>query len=494
MTFWTIRQFRQVTAGSWIRRPGSDVVENDADLLTGVSTDSRSVKPGQVFIALRGERFDGHEFLSAAAGGGAPLLIVDDPKRVPASLVKSGQGPAILRVADTLKALGQLGAAYRKSLEGTRVIAVCGSNGKTTTTRLIQSVLSTKLRGTASIKSYNNEVGVPLTILSAKPGDQFLVCEVGTNAPGETARLARIVQPDIAVITSLGRAHIEFFGSLAEVAREDAAIFADLRPGGTAVVPAGVREYDQFLKPVPHVLTFGPEESADMRLTAVEHTPIAGGAMGLRFTMGGRQSFEAPLLGEHNALNALAAVAVARRLGLDDASIAKGLLAVSPADMRLNRRTVAGADLFIDCYNANPESAAAAVRTFAALTTRATRRVLVFGDMLELGAHASRAHRELAELVREACPADMVVTVGPLALHIAEVLSRHWEGKKFVMHSELDDDKADRIAAKIRPGDAVLLKGSRGMKLERLVGALERSGKAAPATRSGGPDRISPAA
>lgn len=492
MSFWTIRQFRQATAGSWIRRPGSGAGEGDADRLTGVSTDSRAVRPGQVFIALRGERFDGHEFLAAAAGAGAPLLIVDDPKRIPTSLVRAEEGPAILRVGDTLRALGQLAAAYRMSLEGTRVIAVCGSNGKTTTTRLIQSVLATKLRGTASIKSYNNEVGVPLTVLGAKPGDQFLVCEVGTNAPGETGRLARIVRPDIAVITSLGRAHIEFFGTLAEVAREDAAILADLRPGGTAIVPSGVREYDAFLKPVPHVVTFGQAEHADLRLTGVEHATLAGGATGLRITVCGKQTFEVPLLGEHNALNALAAIAVARRLGLDDAAIARGLLAVSPAEMRLNRRTVAGADLFIDCYNSNPESAAAAVKTFGSLTSNAVRRVLVFGDMLELGGHASSAHRELAELVRDTCEAEMVVTVGPQALHIAEVLSRHWEGKRFVMHSELDDEKADRIAAKIRPGDAVLLKGSRGMKLERLVAALERAAtaRAEPAE----PGRISPAA
>ncbi len=474
MTFWSRRNFRVVTGGSWIRKPLSDDPDDPSLRIDGVSTDTRSLRPGQAFIALKGPRFNGHDYLRAAAVAGSPLLIVDEPSRVPTDLACSPNAPAILRVPDALGALGRLGAAYRKTLANTRVIAVCGSNGKTTTTRLIHSVLSTRLRGTASAKSFNNEIGVPLTVLGASPADQYLVCEVGTNAPGEVAKLGRIAQPDIAVITSIGRAHIEFFDSVAAVAREDASIFADLAPGGVAIVPAAEPHLADFLKPVPNVLTFGEDASADLRCSSVEHTRLPDGRTGLRFVVNDRQAFVVPLLGAHNALNAMAAVAVARRLGLDDASIARGLEIASPADMRLNRRSLGGLDLFIDCYNANPESARAAVRTFAALTPSAKRRVLVLGDMLELGSHAPACHRELGEIIRDHCPADLVITVGPLALHTAEALSDSWPASRFVMLSSLDEAQSERVVARLRPGDAVLLKGSRAVKLEQVVAALEK--------------------
>ncbi len=478
MTFWSRRNFRVVTGGSWIRKPLSDDPDDPSLRIDGVSTDSRSLRPGQAFVALKGPRFNGHDYLRVAAAGGSPLLIVDEPASVPTDLASSPTAPAILRVQDSLAALGRLGAAYRKTLANTRVIAVCGSNGKTTTTRLIHAVLSTRLRGSASAKSFNNEIGVPLTILDASPADQYLVCEVGTNAPGEIARLGRIAQPDIAVITSIGRAHIEFFESVAAVAREDASIFADLTPGGVAIVPAAEPHLAEFLKPVPNVVTFGADPGADLRISGVEHAPLSDGRTGVRFDVNDRQRFTVPLVGAHNAMNALAAIAVARRLGLDDASISRGLAIVTPADMRLNRRTIGGMDLFIDCYNANPESALAAVETFAALTPSAGRRVLVLGDMLELGSHAPSCHRELGQFIREKCPADLVITVGPLALHTAEALSSAWPASRFVMLSSLDESQAQRVVARLRPGDAVLLKGSRAVRLEQVVAALEK--QAAP--------------
>lgn len=471
MSFWTPDNLRAVTAGAWLRRP--DAGERPLTEIDGLSTDTRALRRGQAFLALRGANFDGHDFLMQAAAGGAALLIVDDQRAVPKELLRDPEAPAILRVKNTLKALGALGGAFRRTLESVRVVAVCGANGKTTTTRLIHSVLSTKLRGSASPRSFNNEIGVPLTILAAKPSDQYLVCEVGTNAPGETARLGRILQPDIAVITSVGRAHIEFFDSLDAVVREDAAIFADLRPYGVAIVPAGEARLHDFVKAVPHVVTFGGASEADLRLSGVRHATLADGRAGITFSVNDRAAFELPLLGEHNALNALAAIAVARRFALDDASIAKGLLEVTPAEMRLNRRTIGGVDLLIDCYNANPESAAAAVRTFDAVSVGAARRVLIIGDMLELGDHARACHLELAALIRAGTPAGLVVTVGPHSLHIAEALSQAWPETRFVMLSELNDEQARRVAQRLNPGDCVLIKGSRRMRLERIAQALE---------------------
>ncbi|XOV75303.1 MAG: UDP-N-acetylmuramoyl-tripeptide--D-alanyl-D-alanine ligase [Phycisphaerales bacterium] len=264
----------------------------------------------------------------------------------------------------TRRALGQLALAYRRSLDSVRVIAVTGSNGKTTTVRLIDAVLREVPRR-ASIKSYNNDIGVPLTIFSARPGDQYLVCEVGMNAPGEIAPLARIVEPDVAVITSIGRAHIETFDDQLGIVREKASLLSFVRPHGLAVVTADCPDLDPYLKPVPNVVMFGRSDRADLRLTASEHAGDPPSRV--RFTINERVTHEIPLLGEHNALNAMAAVAVGRRLGLEEEDIGRGLAGAVPAEMRLRHDRVGGLDLFNDAYNSSPESAMAAIRTFADL-------------------------------------------------------------------------------------------------------------------------------
>lgn len=474
MSFWNSRNLRACTGGSWLRRPAGPDPDR-SELANGLSTDTRSIRPGEAFVALRGERFDAHEFLETAAAAGAALLIVDQPRAVPSTILKSGAGPAVLKVPDTRRALGQLAAAYRASLEGLRVVAVVGSNGKTTTTRLIHAVLSARMRGSCSPKSFNNDVGLPLTLLGARPGDQFVVCEVGSNHPGETSRLARICQPDVVVITSVGRDHLEFFGSTDAVAREHASMLVDLRPGGLAIVPHSERRLDEFLRPVPQVITFGRESGADLRLTESRHVSLAQGQLGLRFRVGERSEFEMSLLGEHNALNALAAVAVGRRFGLDDASIAKGLAAASPADMRLNLQQVRGSNLLVDCYNSNPDSLLAAVQTFRELSAGAARRVLVIGDMLEMGDHADDLHRQAGEEIAQGPPADVVVTVGPSSLHFAHPLQRAWTNTRFMIFSHLDDSIIERIVSVLRPGDWALLKASRGIRLERIVTAYERA-------------------
>lgn len=477
MNVWSASSLRAVTGGSWLRKPAAAAAE-DEPLVDALSTDTRAIRPGQAFLALRGDRFDAHDFLDSAVSAGAALLIVDRPEKVPALLLQSGAGPAILRVADAKRALGQIAAAHRRALDGTRVIAVVGSNGKTTTVRLIDSVLKTRLRGSSSPKSFNNDVGVPLTILAARKSDQYLVCEVGSNHPGETAALGAIVRPDVVVVTSIGRDHMEFFDSLASVAREHASIFADLPPGGWAIVPAQEPALADYLKPVKHVLTFGRDPSADLRLSSVAHASLPGGASGLRFTVNDRWALELPLLGEHNALNALAAVAVAKRLGLDDSSIAAGLAAAAPADMRLNRRLIAGIDVIIDCYNSNPDSLAAALATFASLQPDAARRVLVLGDMLEMGPHSSRVHAEAAELIAERCPARSIALVGEAFSRVEASAHRLLPRAEVIAAPSLDDPAAiARLAELVRPGDSVLLKGSRGVRLERLLPLIERAPK-----------------
>lgn len=472
MNVWTPTSLRAVTGGSWLRRPSSP---DDAPLAESLSTDTRSVKPGEAFLALRGERFDAHEFLDSAASAGAALLIVDRAEAIPESLLKSGAGPAILRVPDTRKALGQLAAAHRKAFEGTRVLAVIGSNGKTTTTRLIDSVLKSRLRGSASPKSFNNDVGLPLTLLTARRSDHYVVCEVGSNHPGETAALGRIVQPDIIVVTSVGRDHMEFFHSPAEVAREHASLFADLRPSGVVITLADQPLLADYLRPVPNVITVGRAATADLRLTSLEQS-----AEGLRFTVNDRWELTLPLVGEHNAMNALMAIAVARRFALDDASIAAALAKATPPDMRMNRRSLAGVDLLIDCYNANPDSLAAALHTFAAIHPDPHRRVLILGDMLETGAHSEAVHREALRLIPAVCPAKLVVLVGPAFGAAARSIGASRIATEVRTLDALNPASATEIAASLLPNDAALLKGSRGMRLEQVASALEHHSKPLP--------------
>ncbi|MBL8745300.1 MAG: UDP-N-acetylmuramoyl-tripeptide--D-alanyl-D-alanine ligase, partial [Phycisphaerae bacterium] len=299
--------------------------------------------------------------------------------------------------------------------------------------------------------------------------DQYLVCEVGSNHPGETAALARIVQPDIVVVTSVGRDHMEFFDSPAVVAREHASIFADLRPNGLVIVPAAEQTLADYLKPVPNIITVGRDQSADLRLTALAHTTT-----GLKMTVNDRWLIELPLVGEHNALNALMAIAVAKRLALDEPSIARGLAAAVPADMRLNRRTMHGIDLLVDCYNSNPDSLAAALRTFAAIHPDPARRVLILGDMLEMGLHSDAVHREAAQLVTRECPGRLIVLVGPAFTKVAHLFERASPQSKIIAVESLDSQSAAHIAGELHPSDAVILKGSRGIRLEQIVSALDQ--------------------
>ncbi|MBL0926103.1 MAG: UDP-N-acetylmuramoyl-tripeptide--D-alanyl-D-alanine ligase [Phycisphaerales bacterium] len=489
MTFWTYEGVRTAAGGAWIVRPAAP-----EGGIAGLSTDTRELKAGQAFLALKGARYDGHAFLAQAAAAGAGLLIVSERSAVTPGLA-AGQTPVLL-VPDTLAALVRLGTAYRQSLEGCRVVAVTGSAGKTTTVRLIDSVLRTRLRGSASVKSFNNIIGVPITVLRARPGDQYLVCEVGMNAPGEIAPLAEISRPDIAVITLIGRAHIEAFvdhGGIAGIAREKASLLSGVRPGGVAVVTADSPHLPEALRAhqVP-LITFGRSESADLRLTAVDHADLGGGQLGLRFTVNGRQTYEVPLVGTHNATNAIAAIAVGRRCGLDDEAIREGLRRAPAPEMRMQRRvyplTAAGrrgdVELYNDAYNASPESMLASLRTFAEIVggrASANRKVLILGDMLEMGAESERVHREVGRAIADgiAGRADWLVAIGPAARYLGE------EGRsgasETLLIPELTAPRLDDLVGRLLPGDCVLLKASRGMGLERVEQALARLSAASQA-------------
>lgn len=486
MSFWSLDSIRAAAGGVWLARP--DLAGNPVPVsgITGLSTDSRALTPGQAFLALKGEKHDGHAYLAQAAKAGSPLLIIDTPDALPAALPA---GVCVLKVQDTGQALLRLAAAYRRELEPTKVIAVGGSNGKTTTVRLIQSILSAHLRGTCSPKSFNNAVGVPLTVLSARKGDAYLLCEVGTNAPGEIAPLAEVLRPDIAVITSIGREHLEGLGSIRGVIQEETSLLRSLSPGALAVINAESEELDAAVSAmasqtnIASLVRFGSSDRAEVRVER-----ISSSFEGVSFTLNGRLELSLPLLGAHNALNAAAAFAVARRMGLSEVQIAEALRQVQGPPMRLERLSFAvpGGTIRVinDAYNANPESVLAAIRVFGELgaspAAGVRRRVVVLGDMLELGAAGPEAHREMGEALAQARCADLVILVGPLMLFAADRLRRVMPPEAVVLLESLDGPRAAAAAARLAPGDLVLLKGSRGMGLERLLVPLSSAAPARP--------------
>ncbi|MEO0631812.1 MAG: UDP-N-acetylmuramoyl-tripeptide--D-alanyl-D-alanine ligase, partial [Planctomycetota bacterium] len=286
--FFTPESIRTHTGGTFLARA------EHARECHGVSIDTRELSPGQLFVALPGERTDGHDHLQQAADAGATIALVERDIEAPA-------GMTLVKVDSCRTALARLASAYRATLRSTRVVGVTGSNGKTTTVRLLDHVLGSALRGSASRKSFNNELGLPLTILNAKPTDQYLVCEIGMSNPGEIQKLAAIARPDVGVITSIGRAHLEAFGTVAGIAKEKASLLFELAESGIGIVTADSDEIEPALPPGVPMIRFGERDTADLRLTSIEPS-----REGVRFQLNDRAWFEVPLVGAHNAWNAAA--------------------------------------------------------------------------------------------------------------------------------------------------------------------------------------------
>jgi UDP-N-acetylmuramoyl-tripeptide--D-alanyl-D-alanine ligase len=432
--------------------------------IRAVCTDTRDIRPDSLFVALRGDTFDGHDYLAQAAAGGAVAALVDrDVPPVP--------GLALLRVDDARRAMGRLATFVRRRFKGT-VIAVVGSNGKTGTKHLIHAALSSELRGTMSPKSFNNDVGVPVTLFAADPSDDFVVLEMGTNHPGEIAHLSRMAEPDVAVITNVGAEHLEFFGDLAGVARENAQVVAGMGPTGRVFVngdDASVVAHVVTGDPGrPHATLFGSHERNLVRPSNVRGTiegttfdwvDVIAGSLGPLFV---------PLLGRHTATNAIAAVLVASDLGVPYDHIRRGLAAATGPAMRLQLDRAGPVTILNDAYNANPTSMAAALETVRDLPT-AGRRIAVLGDMLEMGDAAAAGHADVGRLAA-ASNLDALVCVGPLSATIAAAATA--AGLANVSHLATTADAAAAVPPMLRAGDLVLLKASRGMRLEKVAAAI----------------------
>ncbi len=462
MSFFTAHNVATVTGGRWLVDPAGD------GPLRGVGIDTRDDLDGRVFIAIRGATHDGHDFLAEATG--ARVLVVDREQGTAKPRIKGTAG--VLLVNDTRAALGRLAAAWRQALTETVVIAVTGSCGKTTVKSLLDTVLSTRLAGRAAPRSFNNDIGVPLAILAARPADRYLVLEIGASGPGEIGPLAKIARPDIGVITMIGRAHLQGFGSIETITAEKASMLQSLQGRRLAVVNADAPGLRRHLHHADQVVLFGESLDAGLRLTGWSARGSGG-----RLQVNDRTHFDLGLPGRHNAVNALAVVAVARQMGFDDPDIAEGLAACRPVAMRLSRQDVGAVTFYNDAYNANPDSTAASLESFIHLAADAPRRVLVLGDMLELGRDAAEQHREVGRRVVELdrqIPIDQLVLVGTLSSHTAEPILDWWPRWRVTMVGNLDRSAAAAVAASLQPGDAVLLKGSRALGLEAVIHAMAR--------------------
>jgi UDP-N-acetylmuramoyl-tripeptide--D-alanyl-D-alanine ligase len=449
-----VDEVRVAVRGRWI-------AAGEPTGVRSVSTDSRHSKRGDLFIALRGANFDGHTFLAPAADAGCVGAIVALDAEIPPAVAGRFVG-GVIAVADTTAALGDLAGFCRQHSPAT-VVGVTGSNGKTTVKRMIHAILSRKLQGSCSPKSFNNEIGLPLTLLDVEPADDYVVCEMGTNHPGEIDALCRIARPDVAVITSVAEAHLEGLGSLESVAREKAAILDRVPSDGLGVVWGDSEVLGRAVRPYSaKLIRFGASDSADLRLTAREP-----GEAGQRFQVNSRLWVNLPLPGRHNAINALAALGVAQRFGFAPEQAAEALANLEPAEMRMEWVDLGRIRLINDAYNANPGSvlaASEALRDF-----RAERRVLVLGDMRELGPQGPEMHRDVGHRIAEMQGADLVVGVGSLGCGIAQGAS---DAGASAEEFASVPDAIGGLASLLRDGDLVLLKGSRSMGMEALVPAL----------------------
>jgi UDP-N-acetylmuramoyl-tripeptide--D-alanyl-D-alanine ligase len=431
---------------------------DDSSLVQTICTDSRAMKPKALFIALRGERFDGHRFLDLAASTGAVAAMVDhQPEKVPPGL-------RLIEVVDTRAAMGKLAAHVRRHLRG-KVIAVAGSNGKTSTKYLIHAALAGKLSGSISPKSFNNDIGVPLSIFPAEVVQDYLVLEIGTNHPGEIAPLADIAQPDIAVITNCSAEHLEGLGDLAGVRRENASVIDGMNRSGLLIVNGDDAELLQAVSRFKgRRLSFGFSPRNDLWVSS-----IACSAEGIRFSINNEtQEWFVPMLGRHTAINALAAIAIGREMDLSDREIADNLKTARGPDMRLQLQEFGDIRVLNDAYNANPASMKAALQTLMSLPTPG-RRIAVLGDMRELGDATEPCHREIGRFIGDECAPNVLACVGVAARTIAQAaMDRDMDAHRVSAYPDAAA-AALAIVPQLRPGDLILLKGSRTIGLEAIA-------------------------
>ncbi|HJV34778.1 UDP-N-acetylmuramoyl-tripeptide--D-alanyl-D-alanine ligase [Geomonas sp.] len=464
MATFTLQEIAEATGGTL----SGDAVA----VANGVSTDSRQVAAGQLFVALRGDRFDGHDFVAASAEKGVAVFLVDNDWAV-ANQLPAGCSAVV--VPDTLRALGDLAAWHRRRFQ-IKVVAITGSNGKTTTKEMLAGILTATGPGIKTEGNLNNLIGLPLTLLRLTGRERWAVVEMGMSDFGEIDRLAEIADPDVGIITNAFPAHLENLGSVEGVAKAKGELFLRLKPGSVAVYNVD----DPLVSKCPtHLnvtrLTFG------LRGAEVSSASIKSlGKLGESFTLrlpDQEQPVALKAFGQHNIYNALAAAAAAYSMGISGEVIRAGLEEFTPYDKRFQLEEVGGVILIDDSYNANPASMAAALRTLKEVREEG-RAAAALGDMLELGEGSEQAHRELGKLA--AGCVERLYLLGQLAGEVAKGALEGGLSQENVLVAKDHDEIASALTSWLQAGDCALFKGSRGMRME-LVARAVRAALAAEA-------------
>jgi len=440
---------------------GKLVGNSDKVVITGISTDSRTIKPGDLFIPLVGENFDGHDFIEAAFDNGAAASLTQrETDYFP--------GKTVILVENTLTALHNLASWYRSGFS-IPFVGITGSVGKTSTKEMVASALSERYNVLKNEGNYNNEVGVPLTIFKLEPEHEAAVIEMGMSAAGEIRALTNIVKPSVGIITNIGISHIEKLGSRQNILKAKLELLEGLKPDGLLILNGD----DVMLSGAKDLLScrtvsYGIEEGADYQAYNIR----SKGEYGIDFNMlvGGEEHLiQLPVPGVHNVYNALAAIAAGLELGVGMDDLKKGISRFSPGKMRLNIIKAKGLTVINDAYNASPQSMKAALDVLGEMN--ASRRIAVLGDMLELGDWSARAHNETgAQAAKKSL--DYIITVGKEASNIASgAVNAGFDPNRATEFSS-NSEAIDYLRKLVQYGDAILVKGSRGMKMEEIVHAL----------------------
>ena len=441
---------------------GGQLLQGDPDcLFRGVSINSRTVSKGALFVCIKGERFDGHDFLADVIDKKVGGIILSNPEKLPVE-----SGPFVIQVPDTLKALQDLAGFQRKRFPF-KVVAVTGTNGKSTTKEMISAILATKFKTLKTQGNLNNHIGLPLTLLQREPSHEVGVLEMGMSAMGEIKRLAEIAQPDIGVITNISEGHLVQLKNLKDIQSAKGELFDSLTEKGTAIVNADdplVLELARSLR--ARTVTFGIDQPADVRASEIESKDNLGFQCKVKL-FDKTLSIRLPYLGYCNIYNTLAALATGYSLGIQEETMTRGLEKYQRMSQRNEQVRHKGIDLINDTYNANPRSMTEALKTLDNFKTQG-RRIFVIGDMLELGDRSIPAHKNLGEEIAQS-KANILVTVGKLA-GLSAKSAQTLAGEKIQILEFADhQEAAEFLIQEARSGDCVMFKGSRGTAMEKIL-------------------------
>ena len=447
---------------------------NPATTISNISTDSRTLKEGDLFVALKGENFDGHDFVCQAIEKGAVGVVVSREIQGLGDLIKKlSANPCIIIVKNTTIALGDIARCYREKFN-IPIIGITGSNGKTTTKDMTSAILSGKYNVLKNEGNLNNTIGLPLTLFRLSNEHQIAVLEMGISIPGEMSQLVRIAQPSLGVVTNVSATHLEFLGSIEGVAKEKQKLVEFSKD---AVLNADVELVAKMAKVVKgDVIFYGIKSSADViaKDIVLDQDGRPEFTVSIKKPVNAEEKIKLPSIGRHNIYNALAGISVGVVFGVEIDIIKFAIESYQPMSMRMQKIIIDGVTLINDTYNSNPVSMKLAIDFLRELKTSG-RKILVVGDMLELGEKSDELHDSIGKYIGETCSTDMLITVGEKASIIAESAIKSGISEDAVLVCKNNSEASDHLHRILKNGDIVLIKGSRGMKMEEIVKSLQKN-------------------